>query len=75
MQGESSYEKITEYTIKIYYSSEAHGYEGQVVEMTVTTPKYELPEIDAYGSDNSVVVGNHALFGFEVERYTDLKYY
>ncbi len=65
----------TEYTVKIYYASEDHDYTGRVKEVSVTTPAYELPEVDAYGSDNNVVVGKHAIFGFKIEKYTDLKYY
>jgi len=65
----------TEYVIKLYYASEDHGYTGRVKEVSVTTPAYELPEVDAYGSDNNVVVGKHAIFGFKIEKYTDLKYY
>ena len=65
----------TEYTVKIYYASEDQGYTDRVKEVKVTTPEYKLPNINAYGSDNNVVVGKHALFGFKLEKYTDLKYY
>ena len=65
----------TEYTIKLYYASEDHGYTGRVKEVSVTTPAYKLPEIDVYDSENNVVVGKHALFSFNIEKYTDLKYY
>lgn len=65
----------TEYTIKLYYSSEGNGYTERVKEVSITTPTYELPEVDAYSSDKSVVVGNHAIFGFSIEKYTDMKYY
>ncbi|MBE6554313.1 MAG: hypothetical protein E7666_08240, partial [Ruminococcaceae bacterium] len=65
----------TEYTVKIYYASEDHGYTGRVKEVSVTTPAYELPDVDAYESDNNVVVGKHAILGFKIEKYTDLKYY
>ena len=65
----------TEYTVKLYYASEDHGYTGRVKEVNVTTPAYTLPEIDVYDSENNVVVGKHALFSFNIEKYTDLKYY
>ena len=65
----------TEYTIKLYYASEDQGYTGRVKEVNVTTPAYTLPEIDVYDSENNVVVGKHALFSFNIEKYTDLKYY
>ena len=65
----------TEYTVKLYYASEDHGYTGRVKEVSVTTPAYTLPEIDVYDSESNVVVGKHALFSFNIEKYTDLKYY
>ena len=65
----------TEYIVKLYYASEDHGYTGRVKEVNVTTPAYTLPEIDVYDSENNVVVGKHALFSFNIEKYTDLKYY
>ena len=65
----------TEYTVKLYYASEEQGYTGRVKELQVTTPAYTLPEIDVYDSENNVVVGKHALFSFNIEKYTDLKYY
>ena len=65
----------TEYTVKLYYASEDQGYTGCVKEVSVTTPAYTLPEIDVYDSENNVVVGKHALFSFNIEKYTDLKYY
>ena len=65
----------TEYTVKLYYASEEQGYTGRVKEVNVTTPAYTLPEIDVYDSENNVVVGKHALFSFNIEKYTDLKYY
>ena len=65
----------TDYTFRIYYSSDEHGYSERFKEINITTPHYELPEVNAYGSDKNIVVGNHALFGFSVERYTDIKYY
>lgn len=65
----------TQYTVKIYYSSRDHGYTKRVKEVNITTPAYELPDIDAYGSDNNVVVGKHAIMGFKIEKYIDLQYY
>ena len=65
----------TEYTVKLYYASEDQGYTGRVKEVSVTTPAYTLPEIDVYDSESNVVVGKHALFSFNIEKYTDLKYY
>ncbi|MBE7078858.1 MAG: hypothetical protein E7380_03225 [Clostridiales bacterium] len=64
----------TEYTLKIYYSSAENGYTGRVKEISVTTPEYALPELETYDLEK-IVVGNHAIFGFKVEKYTDLKYY
>ncbi len=65
----------TEYTVKLYYSSETNGYTGRVKEITVTTPAYTLPDVNGYGSDKNVTVGKHAIYGFEVEKYTELKHY
>ena len=65
----------TEYTVKLYYASENQGYTGKVKEISVSTPAYTLPDINAYDSDNNVVVGKHAIFSFKIEKFTDLKYY
>ena len=65
----------TQYTVKLYYSSEEKGYSGKVKEFALTTPAYDLPEVDGYSSERNVVVGNHAIFHFAVEKYTDLVYY
>ena len=65
----------TEYTVKMYYSSEQNNYSGRVTEAKVTTPAYDLPDVDAYSSEKNVAVGKHAIFNFTIEKYVDLKYY
>ena len=65
----------TEYSIKIYYSSENHGYRNRIKEVKTKTPAYSLPNIEAYSSDKNIVVGRHSIFSFSIEKYTDLKYY
>ena len=77
-EGFDEYDNLnskTEYLVKMYYSSDEHGYTDRVKEIRVTTPAYELPDVDGYGSDKNVVVGKHAIYNFNIEKYVDLKYY